>query len=61
MTDGRTLLRCFVNLKCYSTGSSLVVQWLTFTFQGRDVGLIPGRGAEITHALVQKSKTEKIL
>ena len=47
-----------MNLKCCGTESSLVVQWLSFTFQRRGVGLIPGLGAKIPHALVQKSKTE---
>ena len=47
--------------KCEALGTSLVVQWLRLcTFIAGDVGLIPGQGTKIPHAMWSKINNNKL-
>ena len=47
--------------KCKALGTSLVVQWLRLcTFIAGDVGLIPGQGTKIPHAMWSKTNNKEL-
>ena len=51
---------CSLDLKSYFRGTSLVIQWLRLCASNAGaMGLIPGRGAKISHAVWPKNKQTK--